>query len=67
MGALAQIRPNHVTFGTALGCCGSSWESAQELMQRHLAETQNGRDQTWQGNFLNTGFIGKIWEHRSKV
>eukprot|EP00435_Cladocopium_sp_Y103_P009539 s1894_g2.t1 len=30
----SKIRPNHVTFGTALGCCGSRWEIAQELMQR---------------------------------
>ena len=31
-----KVRPNHMTFGTTLGCC-DNWKLAQDLLQRHVA------------------------------
>eukprot|EP00913_Durusdinium_trenchii_P032257 g30202.t1 len=30
--AMRKIHPNHVTMGTAVGCCGGHWEVASDLM-----------------------------------
>lgn len=38
----AQVRPNHVTFGTAVGCCGSSWKMALGLLESDLFGNAKG-------------------------
>lgn len=35
-----QIHPNHVTMGTAVGCCGGHWEVASDLMMGHVARME---------------------------